>query len=427
MIIHVVKEGETINSIADNYGVPVDRLILENELKQPYRLAVGETIVVLYPDIIYTVQAGDTLGNIAAKYNVSVFQLLRNNPYLSDRQYIYPGETIVISYEDSIIREISTNGYAFPFIELPVLRKTLPFLTYLTVFGYQVTAGGDIIDIEDKELVQTAKIYGVAPIMALLPATKNQVEAISIIHTILADQDVQNNFFSNLISKLKEKGYYGVSIDTPFIDPGDRKLYDNFVLRFSSIISKEGFKVFVTFSIRVFELLTGTLFAGINYQALGKNVDGITLITYEFGFAEGVPPGTVSIETFRRFLSYMVQLLPPEKISIGIRNIGYVWKLPYQAETSKGMAITYDAAIDIAVNTNSVIQFDETTYSAYFEYISSDEYVVRFWDARSIDGLIKMVPEFDLDGAGIWNIMTFFPQMWLVINSQYTIEKVMLK
>lgn len=29
-------------------------------------------------------------------------------------------------------------------------------------------------------------------------------------------------------------------------------------------------------------------------------------------------------------------------------------------------------------------------------------------------------------GVGIWNIMFYFPQMWLVINSQYEIEKVLI-
>lgn len=51
MVIHVVREGETIQSIADQYMVPIDRLIIENELKNPNNLALGETIVILYSEI----------------------------------------------------------------------------------------------------------------------------------------------------------------------------------------------------------------------------------------------------------------------------------------------------------------------------------------------------------------------------------------
>ena len=59
MIIHVVKEGETVHSIAESYGVSVDRLALENGISSSANLAVGETLVILFPKILYLVQ-GDS-------------------------------------------------------------------------------------------------------------------------------------------------------------------------------------------------------------------------------------------------------------------------------------------------------------------------------------------------------------------------------
>lgn len=80
MIIHVVEQGETINSIAGHYGISVERLILENGIRISDDLVVGETLVILFPEIEYTVQDGDTLESIASNHNVSVFELLRNKP-----------------------------------------------------------------------------------------------------------------------------------------------------------------------------------------------------------------------------------------------------------------------------------------------------------------------------------------------------------
>jgi spore germination protein len=80
MTIHVVQTGETINSIADKYSVSTDRLILDNGIKTPRSLVVGEAIVIVHPEITYTIQEGDTLGGIAELYGVTLFQLLRNNP-----------------------------------------------------------------------------------------------------------------------------------------------------------------------------------------------------------------------------------------------------------------------------------------------------------------------------------------------------------
>jgi spore germination protein len=425
MVIHVVQRGETVYSIAEEYGVSADRLILENEISAPYRLAVGEALVVQFPKETYVVLEGDTLADIAGKNGITVLQLLRNNPYLSDREYIYPGEMLVISYEGDKIGDIATNGFAYPFIDLGVLRKTLPFLTYLTVFSYQVTAEGNINEIDDEDIIRTAKEYGVAPVMMLVASVTDQTEETEVIRTILTSLSIQERFFRNLLRILEEKGYYGVSISTPYIYPRDRTYYDAFVAELTRRVSGAGFKVFDTFSIRVFQLLTGTIFQGLQYPDLGREVDGITLISYEWGYSLGVPPGTVSMETFRRFLGDILEVIPSDKTQIGVSVIGYVWRLPYIPGTSRGMAISYNAAIELALENNAEIQYDDTTNSAYFQYVSADEYVVRFWDARSMNTFAGLVPEFDLNGIGIWNIMTFFPQLWMVINAQYNIRSVL--
>lgn len=425
MIIHVVQSGETINSIADQYQVSADRLIIENGIRFPDNLVVGETLVILYPETTYIIKEGDTLESIADSHEVSVLQLLRNNPYLSDREYIYPGETIVISYAGDKLGALSTNCYAYPFIDINVLNKTLPFLTYLTVFSYQVTIDGELNDINDTEIIQAAKSYDVAPIMMLTAASESMEDEINIVHTLLSDKEIQNQFIDNLIHVLQTKGYRGVSINTPYILPTDRNLYENFITELADHLSNEGYIVIDTFSIRIFQLLNGMLFEGIEYSKLGQIADGITLISYEFGYSEGVPPGTTSLDSFRRFVEYTARLIPPMKLSIGLSVIGYVWGLPYIPGISKGMAISYDSVIDIAREENAEIQFDEITNTAYFNYVSTNEYVVRFKDARCIDNFVKLVPELGLGGISIWNIMSWFPQMWLVINSQYNIDKIM--
>ena len=142
MIIHVVQPGETIKSISEYYKIPVDSLILENGITNPGNLAIGQTIVIVQPETLYAVQPGDTLESIAEQHGTTPMDLLRNNPYLSDREFLYAGETIVISYQTNKTRTIATSGYTFAYIDKSVLIKTLPFLTYLTIFNYRATSEG---------------------------------------------------------------------------------------------------------------------------------------------------------------------------------------------------------------------------------------------------------------------------------------------
>lgn len=79
MNIHVVQPRETLSSIAEMYGVSVEKLLQDNELNNPSHLVSGQTIVIVYPEQIHIVQEGDTLQSIAEQYGISILQLLRNN------------------------------------------------------------------------------------------------------------------------------------------------------------------------------------------------------------------------------------------------------------------------------------------------------------------------------------------------------------
>ena len=85
MDIHVVRPGDTLYELAYQYGVPMSRLIQDNQLPDPSQLVVGQTLVIQYPRSTYTVRSGDTLFSIARNAGVPLRQLLRNNPGLEGK------------------------------------------------------------------------------------------------------------------------------------------------------------------------------------------------------------------------------------------------------------------------------------------------------------------------------------------------------
>lgn len=194
MKIHVVKPGDTIYSIARMHNTSPQRIIKDNELTNPNELVVGQTIVIRTPNEVYTVKPMDTLQKIANMYNTSTIKLLQNNPFISNSSVIYPGEEIVINYKDEPKRgKIEVIGYAYPNIDRKVLFKTLPYLTYLTLFTYGITDTGELIGIDDEELIQIARNYGVAPLMLISTLTQEGTFSNELAHKILNDMNVQNN------------------------------------------------------------------------------------------------------------------------------------------------------------------------------------------------------------------------------------------
>ena len=112
MNIHIVKSGDTAASIAQQYGVPQFVVTTLNNLEDIPNLVVGQALLILTPTQYHTVNQGETVYSIAQQYGVSVNRIYRNNPILRGQNIVYPGQTLVISFESDRTRQIDVNGYA---------------------------------------------------------------------------------------------------------------------------------------------------------------------------------------------------------------------------------------------------------------------------------------------------------------------------
>ena len=58
MIIHVVKPGETLTGIANEYNVNLNNFLADNGLNTNSRAVIGQALVILQPETQYIVQQG---------------------------------------------------------------------------------------------------------------------------------------------------------------------------------------------------------------------------------------------------------------------------------------------------------------------------------------------------------------------------------
>ncbi|MDG0920512.1 LysM domain-containing protein, partial [Enterococcus faecalis] len=92
---HVVQYGETLSSIAYQYGTNYQTLAALNGLTNPNLIYPGQILKVNGSVVsnIYTVQYGDNLSSIAAKLGTT-YQTLAALNGLANPNLIYPGQTL---------------------------------------------------------------------------------------------------------------------------------------------------------------------------------------------------------------------------------------------------------------------------------------------------------------------------------------------
>lgn len=380
MEIYVVVSGDTVDSIAARYNIDAAQLILINQIPYPYKLAIGQALLI-------------------------------------------PNEALTLP--DNQKPEIFVNGYAYPFISRWTLAQTLPYLTYLSVFSYGFSAYGDLIPppLSDEWMIYMCSEFGTKAILTLTPFGPDGNFNNYLIHSVVQSPEYTARLIDNLLSVMSEKGYFGMDIDFEYILATDRAAFTAFVKTVTTAMNESGFTVSVALAPKTSPDQKGLLYEGKDYQALGAAANSVLLMTYEWGYTYGPPMAVAPINMVRRVVEYAVTEIEPYKIDMGIPNYGYDWTLPYVSGSSRAKTIGNIEAVQIAINNNAEILFDETAKTPYFNYIlDGNSHQVWFEDVRSLSAKFNLLSEFKLRGAGYWQIMQWFRPNWELLSARFRIH-----
>ncbi|MGE4548266.1 MAG: glycosyl hydrolase family 18 protein [Intestinibacillus sp.] len=425
MRIHTVQSGDSVYAIARQYNVPMERIISDNELTDPSRLVVGQTLVIRQPTQYHIVEPGESLPSIAAKYGMTTTQLLQLNPALNGLPMISPGQVLIIGLDQMKQGDLAVNAYAYPGIDRDTLRKTLPYLTYLSLFSYGFTPEGDLLSIPDDELIQLARDYGVAPIMVLTTLGEDGTFSPERAHALLNDPAAQTRLIENLARTLQAKGYHGVDFDFEYIPAEDKDAYAEFIQNATNRMNQLGLEVMVSLAPKTSANQPGLLYEAHDYSALGNAANDALIMTYEWGYSRGDPQPVAPINKVRQVIDYAKTEIPANKIMMGIPNYGYNWTLPYVPGQSVARSLSNTEAVQEALQNNAAIVYDWTVQSPGYTYWRDRaQHQVWFEDARSMRAKLDLAAEEGLRGVNIWTIMNYFPQLFLVLSSLYNIKKV---
>ena len=375
---------------------------------------------------IYLVQPGDSLDRIAGFYGTTIAEIA----YANQIPYPYPLTTgqallIPVGTGDEQRRVVTANGYAYPFISPWVLDQTLPYLTNLLVFSYGFTTEGQLVppEVSDEWMISKAQNSSVAPVLVLTPLGADGRFNNNLIHEVVSSGTARETLTANLLQEMESRGFRGVDVDFEYILAEDRDLFTSFVAELRRRMNAAGYVVSVALAPKTSADQPGLLYEGKDYRGLGEAADEVLLMAYEWGYTYGPAMAVAPLNKVRQVVEYALTEIPSEKINLGIPNYGYDWTLPYVQGESRAVTIGNVEAVQIAIENNVPILFDETARSPYFKYVRDErEHEVWFEDVRSLQAKFNLISEYDLKGIGVWQVMRLFRAMWLLYANIFYVE-----
>ncbi|RJS59813.1 LysM peptidoglycan-binding domain-containing protein [Bacillus sp. PK3_68] len=417
---HRVQAGETLRQIGQRYGVTVREIIRVNRIRDPERINPGMMLYI--PARRHVVEAGETLSQIAQRYGADVQELMRINNIRRPAS-IYPGMVLYIPFERPVI---DVNAYTIEKGEEGArqVREVGEYLTYVSPFAYIMRADGGLELINDTATIQAAQAAQVVPMMAITNFTASDPGS-RLASTILRSRELQDTLLTNVIQIMKRKGYQGINIDFENVFPADRERYNQFLQRAVDRLHPEGFFVSTALAPKTSANQKGLLYEAHDYEAHGRIVDFVILMTYEWGYRFGPPQAISPLNQIRRVLDYAVSVIPRNKIFFGFQIYARDWLLPHQ-QGQEAQTFDMQEAIRRAVRYEAPIQYDSASQSPFYRYTDQQGRTHEVWfeDARSAQAKFDVVKDYNLRGISYWVLGYPFPQNWLLLQSNFRIRKI---
>ena len=183
---YVVQPGDTVRTIAQQFGVTNETIIWENDLTDPDYLAVGQELEILpFTGLIHEVRPGDTLASVANAYDAPIKDVVGANR-LGEPFIIVVGQRLAVP-----------GGYR------PLPRKVVP---------QPESARGDTVQPAPGENTQTAAVIR-SPVRSMpqLGNTPQERFIASIGEAAVASQDRTGVPASVTIAQAILESYWGSS------------------------------------------------------------------------------------------------------------------------------------------------------------------------------------------------------------------------
>lgn len=420
MAIHTVMLGDNLWGISIAYGVPIATLKAVNGLVSD-RLVPGLNLYVpdqALPERYYQVKPGDTYWKLSQQFQTTIQDMMTANPTV-DPNALPIGLRIRIPTAQKYSMQTlvffdALSGASY----LETLNDLADSITYLAIFTYSFNSEGALLTIDDDLILQRTKALNIKPLL-VISNYDVQMFSSALADAVLKDETRRRTLVQNLVKKVKEKGYAGVSIDFEFVPPERRNDFTAFLKELKQGLGNLILQL--NAHAKSSDLPTNRLVGFLDYKATGAVVDIVSIMTIDYGYSIGPPDPIAPVWWIEQVLMYATSQIDRRKIMMAMSLYGYDWTLPKLVDAEM---ISSQNAQNRALSGWIPIQYNPTAQAPYYSYnLMNKEHVVWFEDIKSMTAKYKQLEAYNLLGSTYWRLRFLFPQNWAYVKKNIRVVK----
>ncbi|MGE5484844.1 MAG: glycosyl hydrolase family 18 protein [Ignavibacteriales bacterium] len=426
---YVVKKGDTLSGIARRYGTTVRQIQAWNGMKGTLirigqRLVVGNSATPAAsndPRLLHQVRQGETLEGLAQRYGVTPGEIEAANP----GKKVAAGTTLVMPYQSLPVQPVARPSglparliggyYVKSSVDDALASSTVKeygdSLDLVIFASHRIRADGSVDGVVYPDQVEAAERNQGKYLIMFTNLNGGRFDR-DLVHGVLRSPDLRKRAVASILDTVVREKAIGADIDFESVPPEDRRYFSQFMRELADALHPQGLIVTASVPAKLREDVTQGWSGAFDYPLLARICDLMFVMAYDQHYSTGYAGPVAGIDWVKAVVDYATTAVPAEKLVVGAPAYGYDWRVG-----SRGArAVPAFRALEIASSRGVEVSRHSEGRVPFFNYKEGRvNRVVYFEDAESLVYKLDLVETLGLRGIVLWRLGYEDPRIWDVI------------
>jgi spore germination protein len=251
------------------------------------------------------------------------------------------------------------------------------------------------------------------PLVPTIANVTNGRWAYEPVAAMLHDPAAMTRHIDDVVALVARENYAGIDIDYEDLRATDREAFTTFVTRLGEALHDKNKILSVAVFAKTTDAGDDQRNVAQDYAAIGKAVDEVRLMAYDYHWAASAPGPVAPITWVRDVLAYAKTQIAPDKIVLGVPVAGFDWV------GGQGEPVSWLQCFGRTRAYHATLQYDRLSQSPSFRYTDAQaqEHEVWFENAESTTAKLDAAKAAGVRGVYLWMIGGEDDRTWAALHN----------
>jgi peptidoglycan-N-acetylglucosamine deacetylase len=243
------------------------------------------------------------------------------------------------------------------------------------------------------------------PMMGLLNNYDGAVWRVTEMEQMLANPEARQHLVHDVVEYAVQSRQSGIVVDFEEVPLKSQPNFRQFIAELGPGLHGAGLKLMIALPARDDDY---------DYAFFGRETDAIVLMNYDQHWLTS-PPGPIAAQDwFMENLRQIRDVVPAQKIVVGIANYAYDWTEPEDKKPGHAEEFSVEVALLHAHESEAEVEFDSASLNPHYSYDDEHNLTHQVWflDAVTAYNELRASERLGVQGTALWRLGTADTSIW---------------